>query len=196
MGFLSITLFLLGFGVLFLGWRLQGSSENQDKTLIKGLALLRREILNLQGQVGFLEKEVQKLKLMNEVKKADQKLAKKSSKDGFKPSNESSETRESEMGQIEKVELKDHSEVGFNLLEFKKKEPKTAGLKERNLLINPKQQVSSSEDEIPCFISPKYQQVLELAARGRRVPEIAQALTISQDAVQMVLKTRPKGVIR
>ena len=51
------------------------------------------------------------------------------------------------------------------------------------------------ELKLPRFISPKYQEVLELAARGQRVPEIAQNLSLSQDAVLMVLKTQPKGVI-
>ena len=50
--------------------------------------------------------------------------------------------------------------------------------------------------EPPRYISPKYQEVLELSARGQRVPEIAQNLSLSQDAVLMVLKTQPKGVIR
>ena len=45
-------------------------------------------------------------------------------------------------------------------------------------------------------ISPKYQEVLELAAQGLRIPEIAQCMMISQDAVRMVLQTQPKGGIR
>ena len=42
-------------------------------------------------------------------------------------------------------------------------------------------------------ISPKYQEVLELAAKGHRIPEIAQHLLLSQDAVMMVLQTQSKG---
>ncbi|HBP64223.1 MAG TPA: response regulator [Desulfosporosinus sp.] len=45
-------------------------------------------------------------------------------------------------------------------------------------------------------ISPKYQEVLELAAEGHRIPEIAQQLLLSQDAVMMVLQTQSKGVAR
>lgn len=44
-------------------------------------------------------------------------------------------------------------------------------------------------------ISPKYQEVLELAARGQRIPEIAERLLLSQDAVSMVLRTQPKREI-
>ena len=42
-------------------------------------------------------------------------------------------------------------------------------------------------------ISPKYQEVLELAAKGYRIPEIAQHLLLSQDAVMMVLQMQSKG---
>ena len=45
-------------------------------------------------------------------------------------------------------------------------------------------------------ISPKYQEVLELADKGHRVPEIAQRLLLSQDAVMMVLQTQSKGAAR
>ncbi len=45
-------------------------------------------------------------------------------------------------------------------------------------------------------ISPKYQEVLELADKGNRIPEIAQQLLLSQDAVMMVLQTQSKGVAR
>lgn len=45
-------------------------------------------------------------------------------------------------------------------------------------------------------ISPKYQEVLELAAAGHRIPEIAQHLLLSQDAVMMVLQTQSKGAAR
>lgn len=52
------------------------------------------------------------------------------------------------------------------------------------------------EDEVKPKhnISPKYQEVLELAAKGHCIPEIAEHLLLSQDAVTMVLQTRSKGV--
>lgn len=43
-------------------------------------------------------------------------------------------------------------------------------------------------------ISPKYQEVLELGAKGHTVPEISRNLLLSQDAVMMVLQTQSKGV--
>ncbi|ODA42161.1 response regulator transcription factor [Desulfosporosinus sp. BG] len=55
------------------------------------------------------------------------------------------------------------------------------------------QRESCSESEQQRHISPKYQEVLELAANGQRIHEIAQHLSLSQDAVRMVLRTQPKG---
>ena len=52
--------------------------------------------------------------------------------------------------------------------------------------------VSGGGDEPKRNISPKYQEVLELAAKGHRIPEIAQHLMLSQDAVMMVLQTQAR----
>jgi DNA-binding NarL/FixJ family response regulator len=56
--------------------------------------------------------------------------------------------------------------------------------------------LSGSGVEPKRNISPKYQEVLELAAAGHRIPEIAQHLLLSQDAVMMVLQTQSKGAAR
>ncbi|KJR47013.1 hypothetical protein UF75_2627 [Desulfosporosinus sp. I2] len=45
-------------------------------------------------------------------------------------------------------------------------------------------------------ISSKFTEILELAAHGQRIPEIAQHLFISQDAVRMVLSMQSKGGTR
>lgn len=45
-------------------------------------------------------------------------------------------------------------------------------------------------------ISPIYQEVLELAAKGHHISEIAQQLLLSQDAVMMVLQMHSKGAAR
>jgi hypothetical protein len=42
-------------------------------------------------------------------------------------------------------------------------------------------------------LSPKYQEVLTMAANGQCIAEIAQHLLLSQDAVRMVLKTQSQG---
>ena len=58
------------------------------------------------------------------------------------------------------------------------------------------ERISSGGNEPKRNISPKYQEVLDLAAKGHRIPEIAQHLLLSQDAVMMVLQTQSKGATR
>lgn len=66
--------------------------------------------------------------------------------------------------------------------------------KSKLYMLNAKdQRESCGGNEPQRNISPKYQEVLELAANGQRVHEIAQHLSLSQDAVRMVLRTQPKG---
>lgn len=99
-------------------------------------------------------------------------------------------------GKLLEYKLKDiqeaeHKEIMSKEKEIKVEEPK---LKE----FDPRQIQSNNIDEpnIPkpnTLLSPKYQEVLDLAATGQRIPEIAQRLLISQDAVRMVLRMRPNG---
>jgi len=77
-----------------------------------------------------------------------------------------------------KIECKDKSK----LYQLKTKETKDS--------------ISGGEAEPQRNISPKYQEVLDLAAKGHLVPEIAQHLSLSQDAVMMVLQMQPKGATR
>lgn len=174
MGILPIILFFLGVVFLFLGWRWQGFSKDQDKTILKGLALLRREIINIQKQVNFLEGELQRIKLAEQTEKIEQRIKKEPREEKFKESNE----------------------VCFNPLEINRMELQKSIPKKLVALNDQEQEENSCGEELSPYISSKYQQVLELAARGQRVPEIAQNLSLSQDAVQMVLTTHPKGVIR
>jgi DNA-binding NarL/FixJ family response regulator len=59
-----------------------------------------------------------------------------------------------------------------------------------------REKISGGGVEPKRNISPKYQEVLELAAKGHRIPEIAHHLLLSQDAVTMVLQTQSKGAAR
>ena len=68
-----------------------------------------------------------------------------------------------------------------------------------NLIELAAKETLKSQDEVlqrPQVLAPKYQEALALAANGQRIPEIAQKLLISQDAVRMVLITRIQGGVR
>jgi DNA-binding NarL/FixJ family response regulator len=86
-------------------------------------------------------------------------------------------------------------------IELKESEHREIERKEKSKLYSLKtkeqrERISGGGVEPKRNISPKYQEVLELAAKGHRIPEIAQHLLLSQDAVMMVLQTQSKAVAR
>ena len=100
------------------------------------------------------------------------------------------ELKESVRREIEHREI-EHREMEYRKMEHKEKS-KLYSLKTKEQ----RARVSGGGDEPKRNISPKYQDVLELAAKGHRIPEIAQHLLLSQDAVLMVLQTQSKGAAR
>lgn len=168
MGNLSIVLFLLGVVFLFLGWRWQSPPNEEAMTALKGLAYLKREIIRVQDQVHVLEDQIQTVQQI--------------------------ELKESALREIElriehrKVEHKDTEHIEIE----RKEKSKLYSLKTKDQ----KESVIRGGVEPKRNISPKYQEVLELAAKGHRIPEIAQHLLLSQDAVMMVLQTQSKGAAR
>lgn len=174
MGFLPIILFLLGVVFLFLGLRWQSPPNEEAMTALKGLAYLKREILRVQDQVHILEDKIQTVQQI-ELKE--------------------SALREIQHKQIEHREM-EHREIGDREIGYRE-----IGRNEKSKLYSLKtkeqiERVSGGGIEPKRNISPKYQEVLELAAKGYRIPEIAQQLLLSQDAVMMVLKTQSKGAAR
>lgn len=59
-----------------------------------------------------------------------------------------------------------------------------------------RERISGGGTEPKLNIPPKYQEVLELSAKGHSIPQIAQHLLLSQDAVMMVLQMHVKGASR
>ena len=98
---------------------------------------------------------------------------------------------EDKIQRTKQIELR---EVELEETELKENESKG---KSKLYVLNAKDpRESGSGAELQRNILPKYQEVLELAAQGQRIPEIAQRLLLSQDAVRMVLRTQPKGEIQ
>jgi hypothetical protein len=188
-GVLSVILFLLGILFIFLGWRWQSPPSDEAKTALKGLAYLKREISGVQNQVHLLEDKLQKT-LLTEIKKAEFERAGfnrvEFNEAGLKKSEHKvtidNEIQRNVIGQneIKHLEIKP-PEVKQNEIKPKEIKHQEVGLQE------------IKHQEVERYISPKYQEVLELAAQGQRIPDIAQRLLLSQDAVMMVLRTHPKG---
>ena len=169
MGNLQIILFLLGVVFLFLGWRWQSPPNEEAMTALKGLAYLKREILRVQDQVHILEDKIQ---TAHQIQLKESVL------------------REIEQREIEQRKV-EHSEIECRDVERKEKS-KLYSLKTKE----ERERIRVVGVEAKRNISPKYQEVLELAAMGHQIPEIAHHLLLSQDAVMMVLQTQSKGAMR
>ncbi|MHB8074630.1 DNA-binding response regulator [Desulfosporosinus fructosivorans] len=154
---LPIILFLLGIVFLFLGWRWQNPPNEEAMTALKGLAYLKREIIQVQDQMHILEVKIQSVE-KNESKNAAR--------------------REIEHKEIEHRGIECNGKSQLYALKTKEQTEGTNGSEQKR------------------NISPKYQEVIELAAKGQRIPEIAQQLLLSQDAVMMVLQTQSKGAAK
>ena len=70
---------------------------------------------------------------------------------------------------------------------------KNAGIRRIDEKTELRLRVSDDAPQADNHISGKFREVIELAAHGQRIPEIAQRLLISQDAVRMVLSMQSKG---
>lgn len=161
---LSIFLFIIGVGFLILGWRWQNPSNEEAMTALKGLAYLKRETIRLEDQVRDLDSKLLELKEINSQK---------------------SQACEIEHKEMAAKELQTQQPI------FAQHQP----IQKRSLyLLNTKdkREKKSKVEESPQ-LSPKYQEVLKLAANGQCIPEIAQRLVLSQDAIRMVLSMRSDG---
>jgi len=161
---LPIILFFLGAGFLFMGWRWQNPPNEEALTALKGLAYLKREIIRVQDQVYDLEG-----KLL--------------------------EFREKNIQVVEHREVMSN-EKETNVVEFNPEEHEYKHIQSKDIcslnLNNTQKKIKQGVEPQPR-LSPKYLEVLELAANGQRIPEIAQRLFLSQDAVKMVLSMQPNG---
>ena len=223
MGSLPIILFLLGVAFLLLGWRWKSLPSQEAMTALKGLGYLKREILRVQEQIQthILEDKAQRT---NQIERKEVGLKevippKVGSGDvevkEFKPrvagySDVEVKGHKPRVAGYSDLEVKEFklNELGFREVEAKGFKPEEAGFSEVEVRETERKKVEHQEAEgtgrsklrvlntkNQPNISPKYQEVLELAARGHRIPEIAQRLLLSQDAVGMVLRTQQKGKI-
>ena len=102
---------------------------------------------------------------------------------------------------IQTVQQIEFKESALREIEHREVDRREIERKKKNILYSLKtkeqrERVSGGGGEPKRNIPPKYQEVLELAAKGHRIPEIAQHLLLSQDAVMMVLQTQSKGAAR
>lgn len=146
MDILPLILFFLGVGFIILGWRWQNPPNEESLKALKGLAYLKREMIQIQDKVHDLEGKL-------------------------------IESREKHIRETEHIEAMPKKEE-TKVVDLNPKEPEPRNIQTK---------------DTPPRLSPKYQEVLKLAANGQGIPEISQRLVLSQDAVKMVLRMQPNG---
>lgn len=98
--------------------------------------------------------------------------------------------------QIHEVESKllEYKELDLQLNKQSLTKSKENKLKEMDKVEPEFKQIEPPQSVDPYSpLSPKYKEVLELAANGQHIPEIAHRLLLSQDAVRMILRMQPDG---
>lgn len=148
---------------MFLGWRWQSPSNEEAMTALKGLAYLKSEILRVQDQVHVLEDKIHRV---TQIERKEIELKETECKEKCKLYSLNVKDQRERSGEVEILPL---GEDPVN------------------------QSSTDSMSQPQRKISPKYQEVLELAENGQLIPEISQRLQLSQDAVMMVLRTHQKG---
>lgn len=182
MTLLTIILFLLGIGILILGWRWQSPQDTELLAALKGLVHLKRELEKVEGNLQALEGRVERLPVTTQ--ESDKFL-----KDLVS---------EAVMA-LQSTELLEPVISGSPAGETGVKKTNTGFAAEQDFRPWPLEEVGiasaieSNEGIRDNALPEKYLKVLEMADAGLTLKEIARELSLSQDAVGLVLRTYPRG---
>jgi len=126
--------------------------------------------------LAYLKRDI--IRVQDQVHSLEDKLQAVQHLELKKSASREIERKEKELREVEHKEIECNEKSKLYSLQTKKQGEKTSGGGQ-----GPRHNISQ-----------KYQEVLELAAKGNGIPEIARQLLLSQDAVMMVLQTQSKEV--
>lgn len=180
MSFLPVFLFTLGIIVLLMAWRL-GNPPNTSPELLaalKGIAGVKRDI-------GYIRSELQETgtRLDEHERRIQERKAL-----GLKTEEQPIVDRQ-DQDQQPKPKKSEQADQKVQLEFFKALQQQTA----QDSIPNLGEDDAYPQNSAPRVISDKYRGVIELHEQGWTTLEIAGHLALSQDAVNMVLKTYPRG---
>ncbi len=193
---LSVTLFVFGIGFLILGWRWQSPQDTELLTALKGLVYFKRELERVQGNLERLEAKVACLPVSSvdsvaavsdRMGEAVVSLQTARAYELPKPDNMGGGSlSQARLGFG--VELGDRfRDQGANAVKLEEDlESEAQGLQGEPPL-------RSNKGIRAKALPQKYLEVLKLADSGLSLREIARELSLSQDAVGLVLRTYPRG---
>lgn len=166
MSSLPVVLFTLGIIVLIIAWRL-GNPPNTSPELLaalKGIAGVKRDI-------GYIRSELQETgtRLDEHERRIEERKAL-----GLKSEKQPVANCEDQKLQLEFLKA---------LQQKANQEP----------IANQEEDIDYTQNSVSQTVSEKYRGVIELHQQGWSILEIAGQLAISQDAVNMVLKTYTRG---
>lgn len=217
MSLLTMVLFLLGLGFLFLGWRWQSPQDKELLAALKGLVQLKHELTKVKDNLQVLEKKVDsqdvKLKQRPEFSGMDDPRVYLGKNKHLIHSSEEIAAGSEWLMQNNALNWKENFEATQGLhdslmtLGLKDSEISTRNLRRYSQYNDEPLEIRSREEVVQTFIAKgdseksersstlpeKYLKALELANAGLSVREIANHLMLSQDAVSLVLSTYPKG---
>lgn len=181
MSFLPVILFTLGVIVLIGAWRLGNPSRTSPELLaaLKGIAGVKRDIGYIRAELQETEFRLEDHERRIEERKLEERNVVLTSESRKEFEQDLSNRIREQVQEVQKVQeaplisVLDHTP-----------ESASEAVTERTRRSNPRS------------LSEKYLWVLELHQQGWSTLEIAGHLAISQDAVNMVLKTYPRGVQR
>jgi hypothetical protein len=177
MSLLPIVLFILGVLVFIWAWKMGNSSSSTSPEIIatlKGLAGVKRELSQVQREIRDTEARMEdhELRILR---------------------NENTQAEIQSIIQTRSLKTGSESNLGANHYEDPNLNFSTSLGNSISTDNNLFQQFEVMENPKPQVLPEKYRWVLELHTYGWSVAEIAGHLAISQDAVNMVLRTSEKG---
>lgn len=189
MGSLSVVLFTLGIIVLILAWRLGNPPDTSPELLaaLKGIAGVKREIGYIHSELEETGARLEKHeKQLQERKALGLKTEEPHIMNLHDQDRDQDRDQDQSQDQSQKPVMLPDQEQPLELLkilEQKAKQPMESSVKNDVYI----------RDSTPQVFSEKYRKVIGLYEQGWSTLEIAGHLAISQDAVNMVLRTYPRG---
>lgn len=196
MTLLTIILFLLGIGILILGWRWQSPQDTELLTALKGLVQLKRELEKVKGNLQALEGRVERLP----VTTSESELVLKDLVGEAAMALQSSQLpgplmlgepvgknlKQAQTGFDTRQDFRPGAPEGIGVSSYREAQSQAARLQNESSL-------HRDEGIRDKALPEKYLKVLEMADAGLTLKEIARELSLSQDAVGLVLRTYPRG---
>jgi len=192
---IAVLLFLLGVLFIYVGWRVESKPSRELYAVLVGLSKVKKEVFRLEKDFKTLEEKVDQSQKNHEEVKAEFYALRQA----YDETNQHNETYlHDEPNIIEELNNPkkrfNESVTNQNLVKHEISVSETNvyslnWIRERGS----RQREISSSRIVPERVSEKYSMVIDLSRKGMPVAKVAEELAMSQDAVNMVLRTYQIG---